>query len=72
MGRREYKLLESYDEWLRGVVDPGHHYRPDPGDEVPVIDIVEDKQRPGQRGGEVDHAPGRDALPLLRFPVRPC
>ena len=44
LGRRKYKLLESYDEWLRGgVVDPGHyHYRPDPGDEVPVIDIVED------------------------------
>jgi len=42
LGRREYKLLESYDEWLRGgVVDPGH-YRPDPGDEVPVINIVED------------------------------
>jgi len=42
LGRRKYKLLESFDEWPRGgVVDPGH-YRPDPGDEVPVIDIVED------------------------------
>jgi len=42
LGRHKYKLLESYDEWLRGgVVDPGH-YRPDPGDEVPVINIVKD------------------------------
>ena len=48
-----YKLLESYDEWLRGrVVDPGHNYnyQTDPGDEVPR----RDRSRGGQRHNDPD------------------
>ena len=49
LGRRKYKLLESYDAWLRGgVLDPGH-YGPRPGEEgCDVIDVVEDDYPDGE------------------------
>jgi len=49
LGRRKYKLLESYNAWLRGgVLDPGQ-YGPGPGEEgCDVIDVVEDDDPDGE------------------------